>query len=117
MVEGKEPMLFPLIRGGGTGAVGKRKATTSLERKGGRVEYFINSVTIDSRDNTQMEEPRMNLNAPAFFIVIEPTAWDSFREAAQIAPQMAGHKTYIGALLLTVEFIDINRCKHYTKSR
>ena len=46
MVEGKEPNVV-LIKGG-TGTVGKRKATTSLERKGGRVEYFINSVTIDS---------------------------------------------------------------------
>ena len=59
--------VVPSKGGGGTGTVGKRKATTSLERKGGRVEYFINSVTIDSRDNTQMEEPRMNPNAPRFF--------------------------------------------------
>ena len=35
MVEGKEPNVVLIKGGGGTGTVGKRKATTSLERKGG----------------------------------------------------------------------------------
>ena len=46
------------------------------------------------------------------------TAWDSL-EAAQIVPQMAGHKTYIGApFLLTVEFIghtDVNTTQRVGK--
>ena len=118
MVEGKEPNVVLIKGGGGTGTVGKRKATTSLERKGGRVEYFINSVTIDSVI-TPNGRTRMNQMHQGSFTVIEPYSMGQFLEAAQIAAQMAGHKTYIGApFLLTVEFIghtDVNTTQRVGK--
>merc|ERR1711991_480983 len=90
----------------------------SLERKGGRVEYFINSVTIDSVI-TPNGRTRMNQMHQGSFTVIEPYSMGQFLEAAQIAAQMAGHKTYIGApFLLTVEFIghtDVNTTQRVGK--
>ena len=78
MVEGKEPNVVLFKGGGGTGTVGKRKATTSLERKGGRVEYFINSVTIDSVI-TPNGRTRMNqMHQGVLSLLLSHTAWDSF---------------------------------------
>src|SRR6056300_791319 len=48
MKAGKEPEVVVIKSGGGTRNVGNRKAMTSLEKAGGRVEYFIDNVTMKS---------------------------------------------------------------------
>jgi len=105
MLEGKEPNVVVIKAAGGTQNVGFRKATTSLERQGGRVEYYINSCSINSviSPNSRSRVTQMHQGS---FTVIEPYSMGQFLEALMVAAQMAGHNNYVTApFLLVVEMV------------
>lgn len=101
MLQGKEPNVVVIKGAGGTQLVGKRKATTSLERDGSRVEYYINSVTIDSIISPSSKTRTSQMHR-GVFTVQEPYSMGQFLESLQVASQMAGHQNYVTAPFLLV---------------
>lgn len=105
MKTGKEPEVVVIKSGGGTRNVGNRKAMTSLEKAGGRVEYFIDNFTMKSLIgfNAQTRATQMHKGQ---FEVTEPYSMGQFFETLQVAAQMAGHMSYTFAtFLMTIDFI------------
>lgn len=83
----------------------ERRPKTRLERQGGKVEYYIENVSIKSiigsSGPTRMP-PVHNFN----FTVKEPYSMGQFLELLQIAAMQAGYESYIGSpFCLMCEFI------------
>tara|TARA_B110000444_G_scaffold108747_2_gene102647 strand:+ start:4856 stop:7267 length:2412 start_codon:yes stop_codon:yes gene_type:complete len=100
-----EPEVVVIKSGGGTRAMGERKAQTSLEKAGGRVEYFMDDVFIESVIGYNSDTRAMQMHKGGFSVT-EPYSMGQFFETLQVAAVMAGHLTYTFAtFLLTVEFV------------
>ena len=113
-----EPEVVIIKSGGGTRAMGERKAQTMLEKAGGRVEYFMDDVTIESVIGYNSETRAMQMHKGGFSVT-EPYSMGQFLETLQVAAVMAGHLTYTFAtFLLTIEFVgytDDNQMKRIAK--
>ena len=113
-----EPEVVVIKSGGGTRAMGERKAQTMLEKAGGRVEYFMDDVTIESVIGYNSETRAMQMHKGGFSVT-EPYSMGQFLETLQVAAVMAGHLTYTFAtFLLTIEFVgytDDNQMKRIAK--
>lgn len=113
-----EPEVVVIKSGGGTRAMGERKAQTMLEKSGGRVEYFMDDVTIESVIGYNSDTRAMQMHKGGFSVT-EPYSMGQFLETLQVAAVMAGHLTYTFAtFLLTIEFVgytDDNQTKRIAK--
>ena len=97
-----EPEVVVIKSGGGTRAMGERKAQTMLEKSGGRVEYFMDDVTIESVIGYNSDTRAMQMHKGGFSVT-EPYSMGQFLETLQVAAVMAGHLTYTFAtFLLTI---------------
>ena len=98
-----EPMVMILRSGGGTRTLKERKALTAFEQveAGGRIEYFIEDLEINSvvAPNPQTRTASYNKFS---FKVIEPYSMGQFLETLQVASIKAGHGNYIGAPFLLI---------------
>jgi hypothetical protein len=98
-----EPLVMILRSGGGTRTLKERKALTAFERvdAGGRIEYFIEDLEINSvvAPNPQTRTASYNKFS---FKVIEPYSMGQFLETLQVASIKAGHGNYIGAPFLLI---------------
>jgi len=100
-----EPEVVIIKSGGGTRNMGERKAQTMLEKSGGRVEYFMDDVVIESVIGYNSDTRAMQMHKGGF-TVTEPYSMGQFLETLQVAAVMAGHLTYTFAtFLLTIEFV------------
>ena len=100
-----EPEVVVIKSGGGTRNLGARKAMTSLEKEGGRVEYYIDGLDIDSIIGYNSTTRAVQLHRGGFK-VIEPYSMGQFLEALQVAANMAGHHSYtLATFLISVEFV------------
>jgi len=101
-----EPQTVLIKGAGGIGNYqSERRPKTRLERAGGKVEYYIENVSIKSiigsSGPTRMP-PVHNFN----FTVKEPYSMGQFLELLQIGAMQAGYETYIGSpFCLMCEFI------------
>ena len=105
MKEGKNPEVVVIKSGGGTRGLVNRKAMTSLEKAGGRVEYFMDNLNLRSII-THNATTRATQNHKGTFEVTEPYSMGQFFETLQVAAQMAGHQSYTFAtFLITIDFV------------
>ena len=95
----REPFITILRSSGGS-----TRGSRTLYETGGKTEYFIDDLEIESivapNNNTRLT----NANALSFK-VIEPYSMGMFLEALQVAALSAGHKNYIEApFCLVIQF-------------
>ena len=102
-----EPMINIIKGAGGSQNIKSgRRATTLNEDQNGRVEYYIDNVSMQS----VLQPGGMGSRMPAVhqfsFEVTEPYSMGMFMESLQVGAVTAGYKQYISApLLLMCEFI------------
>lgn len=98
-----DPSMVILKSGGGAG---KNKVTTIYEDMiGGRLEYFIDNVNIDSLI-TPTNKTRSTNATLIEFTVTEPYSMGLFLQTLKIAAITAGYQNYLAApFLLSVEFV------------
>jgi len=96
----RDPGVLIAKSGGGTGA---NKATTAYENNG-KVEYFLDNLTVESLIIPNGKTRTTNATSLSFE-VYEPYSMGLFLQTLQVAAIRAGHKNYLEApYLITVEF-------------
>ena len=96
----RDPWITILRSGGG---LGNNKATTIYEQEG-RLEYFIDNVTIDSIVGLNPKTKQSNATR-IDFKVSEPYSMGLFLQTIQVASAQAGYSNYLEApFVLSVEF-------------
>jgi len=96
----RDPWINILKSGGG---LGNSKATTIFEKQG-RLEYYIDNVTIDSIIGLNPKTKQSNATR-IDFKVTEPYSMGLFLQTMQVASAQAGYSNYLEApFVLSVEF-------------
>lgn len=99
------PQIIILKSGGGTQGIGKKKATTAMEGKHGRTEYFIEDLNIRSIISPNPKS-RTSAYHQMTFRIVEPYSMGQFLEALEIGARTAGHVNYIGApFMLSIDWV------------
>jgi len=96
----RSPQVIIAKSGGGAGA---SKATTAYETNG-RVEYFIDNLSVESLIVPNGKTRTTNATSLSFEIY-EPYSMGLFLQTLQVAAIRAGHKNYLEApFIITVDF-------------